>query len=267
MASQTSDRQRMSNDLRELAKLATKPQAARPAHHFEATTESSGFFDLSALLASEAARADRERALSPRGAPPPLPRLAARPFDIPAFEVPAHERMAPAAFEALGETEEMPTGRSSRGRKVVYALFSLASLGVVGYLALTLAQHPPPVSAPAPETTAAAVAPAPTTDPAPQSPTPAVAAAPTASAPAVADLDSTPAPSAGGAAVATSLSRSTKRAAPAAQPARVHVAAASPPPAAHAAAAHPAVIPASHPAPAGNDSLMDLIKKSVATGK
>lgn len=252
MASQTSDRQRMSNDLRELAKLA-KPESGRPVHRFEMSSDSSGFFDLSALLASEAAKSKLE--LASRAAPPPLSRVAARPFDVP-----SRDRMAPAAFAPFEASEEMTTGRSSRGRKAVYALLSLASVGVVGYLALTLARHPPPAAAVVPPETPAALAPAPVADPAPQPATTATAAA-TAT---VADGDPTTPPAAAAADVGAPA-RVTRKVVP---PARVHVATASPtPPPAHIAAAHPAVIPASHPAPAGNDSLMDLIKKSVATGK
>ena len=257
MASQTSDRQRMSNDLRELAKLA-KPESGRPVHRFEMSSDSSGFFDLSALLASEAAKSKLE--LASRTAPPPLPRVAARPFDVP-----SHERMAPAAFAPFEASEDMAAGRSSRGRKAVYALLSLASVGVVAYLALTLARHPPPAAAVAPAETPAALAPAPVADPTPQPATTAAATAtaPTAPAATVADRDSTTPPAA--AADVGTPSRVTRKVVPVA---RVHVAAGSPAPSpAHVAAARPAVIPASRPAPAGNDSLMDLIKKSVATGK
>jgi len=247
MASQTSDRQRMSNDLRELAKMA-KPESERPVHRFEMSRESSGFFDLSALLASEAAKSKLE--LAARTAPPASPRATARPFDVP-----SHEHLAPVGFAPLQASEEMPTGPSSRGRKAVYALLSLASVGAVGFLALTLARHPPPATA-APQEAPAALAPAPTADPPPQPAT--TAAAATAAAP-VADGDSTAAAAADG---TTAPAQGTRKVVPAA---RVHVAVGGP--AAPVAAAHPAVIPASHRAPAGNDSLMDLIKKSVATGK
>ena len=59
MANQTSDRQRMSHDLRELAKVA-KP-AGSPGHAFD-TADSSGYVDLSAFSTSDAGWVDRELA-------------------------------------------------------------------------------------------------------------------------------------------------------------------------------------------------------------
>jgi len=247
MASQTSDRQRMSNDLRELAKLAP----GQAAHRFPTTTESSGYFDLSTLLATDTAWPDRERERerTPTAAVPLLRRTASRPI-----AVPSHETVASVAFEAPEETRRE---RPSRGRKTLYALLNLASVGVVGYLAFTLSRHPPPPATTVPETTAAA-APVPTTDPAPL-PATTAAATPTASSP-VASANPTTANEAAARATPT---KSTWRAPRAV---RVQVATDPTPAPAHVAAARPAVIPASHPA-AGNDSLMDLIKKSVATGK
>jgi hypothetical protein len=254
MANQSSDRQRMSNELRELAKLA-KPASGVHGSRFPTTTEGSGYFDLEALLATEAARSGLDVTAALGAAAPAVPRPAGRPIDVP-----SHERMAPVAFEPRAVPQELrPAFPARRGRRAVYALFSVASVGVVGYLALTLARHPPPPAAAAPETTAAAVVPAgPAADPAPQPATTPAAAAPTASPPAAAGTDSTT--SAAAAVTPTPGKPSTKTP----PPPGAHIAAAAPP--AHAAAAHPAVIPASQPA-RGNDSLMDLIKKSVSTGK
>jgi hypothetical protein len=241
MANQTSDRQRMSNELRELAKLA-KPASGQPASRFPSPTEGSGYFDLEALLASGSAWPEGEVAAAPTSVVPALARAASRPV-----AVPSHERTAP------GVSEETRAAPSARGRKALYALFSLASIGVVGYLAVTLARHPPPPAVAAPEAPAAAVvAPTSTTDSVTQ---PTAAAAPTVTVTAPAAVDDSTTPSA--ADVAPATGKSTRKPPPFA--ARAHVAPSGPAPS-------PAVVPAAPPA-RGNDSLMDLIKKSVATGK
>ena len=77
MANQTSDRQRMRNDLRELAKLAAKPGSDSPVHGFD-TADSSGYVDLSAYSTSDpglgrpGARA-RAQGHSAPAAPLPVP--------------------------------------------------------------------------------------------------------------------------------------------------------------------------------------------------
>jgi len=247
MANQSSDRQRMCNDLRELARLA-KPGSDSPIHGFD-TADSSGYVDLSAFSTSDAGWVDRELARARKGAPAPLPRPGAR-----AIDVLTPQSMAPVSLEAFGEPEDTMSARPSRGRRVLTAVMSLAAVGAVGVLAFTLAKHPPaapPVEAP---TVAAAVAPPPVAVP---TPPPAVisAATMTTSTPApVAATPTIPAPRSNAKTKSVATSRAhAATPAPAAAPAR--------------AAALPAVvIPKSKPS-SGNDSLMDLIKKSVATGK
>jgi hypothetical protein len=281
MANQTSDRQRMSNDLRELARLA-KPGSGGPVHTF-ATAEGSGRVDLASLMTTDAEWADRELAranrargstvaiaANPWGAPPPFPRAPQRPL-----HALSPGTMAPVALEPFGEPielddEELMTRRSSFGRKAFHALLSLAAVGGVGFLAFTLAQHPPPAVEQA--TTAltapaiAAAAPLPVA-PTPQ-PTGTTATATTGTTatnagatPATISINSLPTTTSKPEATAAApVSRSVHRASSAP---RVHVAATAPSPAPAARAA--VVAPVSH-APS-NDPLLDLIKKSVATGK
>jgi len=248
MANQSSDRQRMSNDLRELARLA-KPGSDSPIHGFD-TADSSGYVDLSAFSTSDAGWVDRELARARKGAPAPLPRPGVRTIDVL-----TPQSMAPVSLEAFGEPEDtMSSARPSRGRKALTAVLSLAAVGAVGFLAWTLAKHPPAPPTAAATTVAAAVAPPPPV--AVPTPPPAVTgeATTTTPAPLAASTTSTTTPaSPNKAKTRTAVSRA-HAATPAAAPAR-------------AAAALPAVvIPKAKPA-SGNDSLMDLIKKSVATGK
>jgi hypothetical protein len=159
--------------------------------------------------------------------------------------------MAPVSLEAFGEPEDTMTVRPSRGRRALYTVMGLTAVSAIGFLALTMAKHPPPPQAP--ETTAAAVVAAPPA--AVPTPPPAVTSAATTP---DATAASTPVPAATVAAASTTTTKATKKKASFA-PSRAH---ASP----QAPAAAPVVIPKAHAAPAG-DSLMDLIKKSVASGK
>ena len=246
----------MRNDLQELAKLA-KPVSGSPGPGFD-TADSSGYVDLSAFSTSDAGWVDRELARAKRGAPPPPPRAGSR-----AIDVLTPQSMAPVSLEAFGGPEDTMSTRPPRGRKVLTAVLGVAAVGVVGFLAFTLAKHPPPAADPQPTTAAAAVAPPATPGPAPApAATTAVSAAATApatTAPVVAPPTTT-AP----ATVAATTPRPKKK--PGFAP-RAHAAPAAPAAApAHAAAVPAVVIPKSKPA-AGGDSLMELIKKSVATGK
>jgi hypothetical protein len=257
MANQSSDRQRMRNDFRELAKLA-KPVSGSPMHGFD-TADSSGYVDLSAYSTRDPAWVDRELARARKGAPPPLPRAASQ-----AIEVLTPQSLAPVSLEAFGEPEDTMSTRPSRGRRGLTAIMSLAAVAAVGFLAFTLANHPPPAADVHATIAAAAVAPPATPDPTPQPAETSPAATPaTVAAPPLAPTTTAPTTAVAAASPATSTPKKTTTRA-----VRAHGVAAAPAVApARAAAAVPAVvIPKSKPA-AGSDSLMDLIKKSVATGK
>jgi hypothetical protein len=258
MANHPSDRQRMRDDLRELAKLAS-PGAT--THGFD-TADSSGYVDLSAYSTRDPGWVERELARAKKGAPPPLPRPGSRGIDA---LTPAS--MAPVALEAFVLPDDTAQLRPSRGKKALYGVLGLASAGIVAFLAVTLAKHPPPSDTKT-QVAAAVLAP-PVADPVPATTTaaaspPTVAPTTSATAPAVTPAAVT---TAAATSVATAAPTSKKKTAPAA---RIHAAAAtgstSPAPARATAASRPAVIPQSKPS-SGGDSLMDLIKKSVATGK
>src|ERR1019366_9281035 len=126
MANQSTDRQRMSNDLRALAKLA-KPGSDSPLHGFD-TADSSGYVDLSAFSTSDAGWVDRELARARKGAPPPLPSPGARVIDVL-----TPQSMAPVSLEAFGEPEDTMSVRSSRSRRALYSVLGLAAVGAVGF--------------------------------------------------------------------------------------------------------------------------------------
>lgn len=248
MANQSSDRQRMRHDLRALAKLA-KPAAGSPMHGFD-TADSSGYVDLSAYSTRDPAWVDRELARARRGASPPLPRTSR------AIDVLTPESLSPVALEAFAGPEDTMSTRPSRGRKGLTVMLSLAAVGAVGFLAFTVAKHPPRAAEVRTTIVAAAVTPPATPDPPPQPAMvrPAATQAPAAVAP-LSTTTTAPTTAVIAASPATSPKKKTTRAV------RVHAIAAAP-----AAAVPAVVVPTSTPA-AGSDSLMDLIKKSVATGK
>jgi hypothetical protein len=243
----------MSNDLRALAKLA-KPGSDSPVHGFD-TADSSGYVDLSAYSTSDAGWVDRELARARKGAPPPPTPRGGRTIDVL-----TPESMAPVSLEAFGEPEDTMSVRPSRGRRVLYSMMGLAAVGAVGILAFTLAKHPPP---PAQAQLTAAVAAPPAADPAPP---PAVTSAATATTPTVAvtSTATTPAATTAAATVPATTGKAKKKTFAAARPQPVAQAPATAP--ARAAAVPAVVIPKAKPS-SGGDSLMDLIKKSVATGK
>jgi hypothetical protein len=244
MANHSSDRQRMSNDLRELAKLA-KPGSDSPVHGFD-TADSSGYVDLSAYSTSDAGWVDRELARARKGAPPPPPPRTR------SIDVLTPQSMAPVSLEAFGEPEDTMSVRPSRARRTLYTAMGLAAVGAVGLLAFTLAKHPPP-AAQQETTAAAAVAAPPPSDP---TPPPAVTSAATMTTPAAAIATTVATPT-------TTSKAKTKTSAAS----RAHAVAQAPAAAPARATPLPAVvIPKSKPS-SGGDSLMDLIKKSVATGK
>ncbi|HEX3345464.1 MAG TPA: hypothetical protein VHS09_12860 [Polyangiaceae bacterium] len=265
MANQSSDRQRMRNDLQELARLA-KPGSDSPVHAFD-TADSSGYVDLSAYSMTDAGWVDRELSRARKGAPPPPPTGRARAAGARTIDVLTPASMSPISLELGGAPEDTMNVRPSRARGVLYSTMGLAAVAAVGYLAFTLAKHPPPAATAPATTAAAAVAPAATAD-APAAPAVASAGAPAPPSGVLVAAPSPPAATAPAAVVATvstpaaTTAKSKKRAFAAVRShaAVAQGAAASPPPRAAAV-----VIPKA--APAGNDSLMDLIKKSVATGK
>ncbi len=259
MANQSSDRQRMSNDLRELARLA-KPGSDSPVHGFD-SADSSGYVDLSAYSTSDAGWVDRELARARKGAPPPPPPVGGRTSKGRAIDVLTPASMAPVSLELSGEPEDTMSLRPSRARGVLYTTMGLAAVAAVGLLAFTLAKHPPPASTPATTTTAAAAV-APQVDV--PTPPPAVTAAATTTAAAVAVPPTTPAAPVAVASTITTSKAKKKTVAVSRAPHAVAQAPAAAP--ARAAAPAAVVLPKSTPS-AGGDSLLDLIKKSVATGK
>ncbi len=258
MANQSSDRQRMSNDLRELARLA-KPGSDSPVHGFD-SADSSGYVDLSAYSTSDAGWVDRELARARKGAPPPPP-VGGRTSKGRAIDVLTPASMAPVSLELSGEPEDTMSLRPSRARGVLYTTMGLAAVAAVGLLAFTLAKHPPPASTPA-TTAAAAIAPPPPADV--PTPPPAVTAAATTTTAAIAAPPTTPAaPAAVTSTVTTSKAKKKTVAVSRSAHAIAQAPAAAP---VRAAAPAAVVLPKSTPS-AGGDSLLDLIKKSVATGK
>jgi hypothetical protein len=248
MANQSSDRQRMRNDLRELAKLAA-PVAAAPHHGFE-DADSSGYVDLSAFSAKDPRWVDRELARARTGGPPPLPPPPPRAAAI-GVHTPAS--MAPVALESLLTPDETASVRPSRTKRVFYGLAALASVGLVGFLAVALARHPPPPVAAEPSAIPAAAPDTATAAPAAPSPAASTTVASVATPPATNSASAaSPAPKGSKARHAATHAVARPATAPAAAPAR-------------AVAARPVSIPAS-PSGGGN-SLMDLIKQSVAKGK
>ena len=245
----------MSNDLRELAKLA-KPGSDSPVHGFD-TADSSGYVDLSAFSTSDAGWVDRELARARNGAPPPLPSPGARVIDVL-----TPQSMAPVSLEAFGEPEDTMSLRPSRTRRALFTVMGLAAIGAVGALAFTLAKHPPPPPQAQDTTAAAVVAPPPVAVPTP--PPAATSAATTTTATALAATATAPASTTTVAAASTTTTKATKKTFAAS---RAHAVAQAPRAApVRAAALSAVVIPKSKPS-SGGDSLMDLIKKSVATSK
>jgi hypothetical protein len=171
--------------------------------------------------------------------------------------------MAPVSLEAFGEPEDTMSLRPSRARRALFTVMGLAAIGAVGVLAFTLAKHPPPP--PRAQDTAAAAAAAPPPVAVPTPPPAVTSAATTTTATALAGTATAPASTTTVAAASTTTTHASKKtfAAP-----RAHAVAQAPTTAPVRAAALPAavVIPKSKPS-SGGDSLMDLIKKSVATGK
>jgi hypothetical protein len=263
MANASNDRERMRNDLRELAKLA-KPAGSSPASHRFDTADSSGYVDLSAFSAKDPAWVDRELARAKGGSPPPLPKSKGR-----AIDALSPESMAPVSIESFLAADETSPGRARRGRRALYAVLAAASIVGVGALAVVVSRNaPPPSQAPKTEVAAAAAPP-------PVDPTPTPAAAPTetpastetpAPAPAADTTASQTTATAPKSSPSSAATAAKKKTAPAA---RAHVAAAAPAPAPaapKAAAMKPVVIPQSRSKSSG-DPLMDAIRNSVAKGK
>jgi hypothetical protein len=251
MGDPTSDRQRTRRDLHELAKLA-KPVAGGPGPGFD-SADSSGYVDLSAFSASDSGWVDRELARAKKGAPPPPPSSRAR-----AIDALQPESMGPVALEAFRDPERTASVRPSRARRVLWTVLGLAAVAGVAALSLTLAKHAPRAGA---TSTAAAAAPPSLTvapQPAAQPPVPAPTTTPVATSVTASAASPTVSPA------APSTAHTLRRRPAASHPA---VAAAAPPPVATpAVAARPVAAPPAKPA-GGNDALLDLIKKSVATGK
>jgi hypothetical protein len=247
MGTAPSDRARMRNDLRELAKLAAPAATDSSAtpHAFE-TADSSGYVDLSAFSATDDDWVDRE-----------LARAGGR---AKGGAVLTPGSMAPVAMSSLIDTSQAEMTMGSRKRGRAYTALALAGVAIVAVLAVTLARHAPgsTKNAPAAGSAAAAAAVA-APPPAPEAAQPATAATPpvaSASAAPIAVTVSSPDPSPGSKKHAASRAHT-------APPAAATHAAATPRP----AAAIPAAVPASRSGGGGGDSLMDLMKASINSPK
>jgi hypothetical protein len=255
MANPSSDRQHLRNDLRELAKLA-QPSSGSVLSASKAA-DSSGYVDLAALSASDPDWVERELArangTAPR-LPPPPPGHAAR--------VSAPPSVVPVSLEKLASAETTARIRLSRGHKALFAGLGVAGVAAVSFLAFAVAWHPHH-NAPAPNAVAAAMVASPATDPLPQ---PAVTSGdPASTSVPVANTTTPPDAVPPTAAVAAVHATPARTKAPVA--ARAHAVTATSSKAPALAAKVPAVVvPKSKPAP-GGDSLMDMIKQSVASGK
>lgn len=228
MATRTSDRAHMHDDLRELARQASSPRAIPSSGHGFKSADSSGYVDLSAFSATDDGWVERE-----------LERAKGRVVLTPGS-------LRPISMDALLEVEPDPS--PSRTRTWVYSGLGLLGAGLVAFLAVTLSRHAPAAAA-RPVAAATAVA-APQETNAPVAPPP-IATTPgavTGSAPIAPVVIASPDPSA-----------SSRKHAGARHPASApaHVAMARP-----AASPRPAVIPAAKGG-GGGDSLMDAIKASV----
>ncbi len=252
MGTASSDRARLSTDLRALAKLASSDGAPAP-HAFE-SADSSGFVDLSAFSAADDANdmdSWVERELARAGG-----RAKGGAMLTPGS-------MAPVAMASLlGEAETVDTGAGARKRGWVYTGLGLFGAAVVAVLAVTLARHPPPPAKNLPQADVAAAAPQPASfaPAASLQDVPAAAPTPVASAPAapLAVTVSAPNPT------PTSKKHPTRwHGSPAAAAAPVAVAThPAPPP-----AAAKVTIPAAKGGGGSGDSLMDMMRASINTPK
>jgi hypothetical protein len=229
MATRTSDRAHMRDDLRALARQAAAPKDAPSSAHAFESADSSGYVDLSAFSSTDDGWVERE-----------LARAKGRVVLTPGS-------LRPISMEALlvAEPEE---AKPSRTRTWVYSGLGLLGAGLIAFLAVTLSRHPPVAPAKAVAEAPAVVSPPPATT-APVAPA-APEATVTASATPVASVvtaapDPTP---------TSKKHAGARRAMPASAPAHVAVA--------RAAAPRPVVIPAAKGG-GGGDSLMDAIRASV----
>jgi hypothetical protein len=234
MATRTSDRAHMRDDLRQLALLASGPKAVPSSAHAIESPDSSGYVDLSAFSATDDGWVDRE-----------LERAKGRVVLTPGS-------LRPISMEALLEAEPAES-KPSRARTWVYSGLGLLGAGLIAFLAVTLSKHAPPAPAKAVVDAPAVVTPSPATA------APATPAAPGATVAGPASIAGA-SPVASVVIAAPDLTPTSKkhagarRATPASAPA--HVAMARP------AAAPRVVIPAAKGA-GGGDSLMDAIRASV----
>jgi hypothetical protein len=238
MGNAPSDRARMRNDLRELAKLASPPAAESSAtpHAFQ-TADSSGYVDLSAFSATDDDWVDRE-----------LARASGR---TKGGAVLTPGSMAPVEMSSLIDAGPADTATASRKRSRVFTALALAGVAAVAALAVVLARHAPPsaknaVPAETATPTAAGVAPPPVADTAAPATTPPLAAVTASAAPIAVSSPDDPPPG--------SKKHAAYRGHAAAPAAATHAAAAAP---------RPAAVPPPHTGGGGGDSLMDLMKASI----
>jgi len=231
MATRTSDRAHMRDDLRALARQAAAPKDVPSSAHAFDSADSSGYVDLSAFSSTDDGWVERELARA-KGRVVLTPG-SLRPISMEALLVPEAEEPKP-----------------SRTRPWVYSGLGLACACVVAFLAVTMSTHRPVAPAKAVAEAPAVVSPPPaaTAPAAPAAPdatvTAAASATPVASV-VIAAPDPTP---------TSKKHAGARRAMPASAPAHVAVA--------RAAAPRPVVIPAAKGG-GGGDSLMDAIRASV----
>lgn len=251
MARAHDDRRRMHDDLQALARAA-ESHPAPPSTTGFASADSSGFVDLTAFSATDDSWVERELTRAKGGA------------------VLTPGSMAPMAMTALLEASAEEDEKREGKRGALFTGLGIAGVAVVAVLAMAVMRNAPHGHAgtaqPALAGTGAAAAPPPPS----ALPLPAAATPPTTAAvpdAPVASAVTTTAPSA--TAVASDVATTTKDGAKKAHKhAPVHVAAAAAPApgSPQPVAVRPAVVPP--PAKAsGGDSLMDLIKASVAAKK
>jgi hypothetical protein len=227
MATRTSDRAHMRDDLRELARQASSPRAIPSSGRAFKSADSSGYVDLSEFSATDDGWVDRELARAKGGA------------------MLGPGSLRPISMDALLEVEPEPS--SSRTRTWVVSGLGLAGAAAVAFLAVTLSKHAPPAAARQVAEATTVVAP-PATTAAPAPPPVATAVAVTASVPIAPVVIASPDP-------ATASKKHAGGRHPASAPAHVAMARPAPSP-------RPAVIPAAKGGGSG-DSLMDAIKASV----
>jgi hypothetical protein len=255
-----SDRARVRNDLRELARLAKEGFA---------TADSSGFVDLAALSEVDPNWVERELARTRAGSPPPVPPSA------PASPWPARSAESVLPVSVDPPAREDTARRALRPKRTgLYVVLASASIVGVGALAFVVSRNAPPgatdhAAAAMPGAVTATAAASAVEEPPVSPPSSSAAAMPVVAAASVAAPEPSVRPSVNTAPATAVVAAARPAGAGAVMPRRtapaVRAPAASPP----VAAAKPAAAASPQPTQAkpSGDSLLDLIRSSVAKGK